>query len=188
MAGLKSMVIVLVVMMVASFQPQFAAAQTTHVVGGTIGWMIPSSGASAYTTWASGQTFRVGDSLLFNFTTGFHDVAEVSQTAYGPCTITNPISTTTTGPATLRLATAGNHYYICTFGTHCQIGQKLTINVAASTSTSPPSATSPAPSGPMPMSPDGMPMSPPPPSPSSASVFTAMVPVTFLAAVMALFY
>ncbi|GKF55343.1 cucumber peeling cupredoxin-like protein, partial [Tanacetum coccineum] len=53
--------------------------------------------------------------------------------------------------------TAGNHYYICGVGTHCQAGQKVMVNV-----------------------------SPPPPSPSSASTLTAVVPVAFLAAALAL--
>lgn len=39
------------------------AAQTRHVVGGGTGWTIPSGGASTYTTWASNQSFNVGDTL-----------------------------------------------------------------------------------------------------------------------------
>ena len=40
---------------------QCAAAQTVHVVGDGIGWTIPSNGA--YTNWASGKNFVVGDIL-----------------------------------------------------------------------------------------------------------------------------
>ncbi|GJY71150.1 cucumber peeling cupredoxin-like protein, partial [Tanacetum coccineum] len=60
MAGLKSssMLVVFVMMMVASS----TMAQTSHVVGGSLGWTIPSSNG-VYGTWASGQTFNVGDSL-----------------------------------------------------------------------------------------------------------------------------
>ncbi|GJU41221.1 cucumber peeling cupredoxin-like protein [Tanacetum coccineum] len=64
------------------------------------------------------QTFRVGDTLFFNFTTGAHNVQEVSQSAYGPCTVANPISTETNGPATITLRTAGKPLlHIVLFGT-----------------------------------------------------------------------
>ncbi|KAL7600304.1 cucumber peeling cupredoxin [Lactuca sativa] len=229
MAGLKFNLVVIMALMLASVQFHGTTAQTTHVVGDALGWNIPPNGPSAYTTWASGQTFSVGDVLLFNFTTGFHNVAEVSQAAYGPCTTTNPISIATNGPARVTLNAPGTHYYICTVGTHCQIGQKLTINVSAVSTTpaptpapatpapvSPPTATpapstttSPPTSSPTPSSEEGSPISPPtsgqspsgsnapsptdnniipPPSPSFAPSFTAVVPFTFLAIALALFY
>ncbi|GKC56668.1 cucumber peeling cupredoxin-like protein [Tanacetum coccineum] len=136
-------------------------AQTRHVVGDSIGWTIPPNGAGAYTTWAASQPFRVGDTLLFYFTTGMHNVQEVSQSAYGLCTVANPISTETNGPATVTLRTAGNHYYI--------------------------SSTSLAPAGSPPSTPDGT-TSPPPPSPSSASSLKAVVPAAFLAVALAFVY
>ncbi|PSS17851.1 Umecyanin like [Actinidia chinensis var. chinensis] len=34
-------------------------------------------------------------------------------------------------PANVTLTSAGDHYYICTFGSHCQAGQKLAITVSA---------------------------------------------------------
>lgn len=40
-----------------------SSAQTRHVVGDSMGWIIPPGGAVAYTTWAANKTFRVGDSL-----------------------------------------------------------------------------------------------------------------------------
>ncbi|KAF8393191.1 hypothetical protein HHK36_021432 [Tetracentron sinense] len=49
--------------------------QTTHVVGDSMGLVIPPVGVIAYTTWASNYKFMVGDTLVFNFTTGEHDVA-----------------------------------------------------------------------------------------------------------------
>ncbi|KAI3827376.1 hypothetical protein L1987_01449 [Smallanthus sonchifolius] len=173
MAASKLMMVV-VVMAIASFRlPHTVAQPQRHVVGDTFGWNVPNDGPTTYTTWASRQTFNVNDTLFFNFTTGFHDVAEVTQAAYGPCTNADPISRETNGPATLTLTRPGNHYYICTFGTHCQIGQKLTINVVGGSTTPPPAGSTTPPS---------------PPAPSSASTFTAVVPVTFLAAALALFY
>ncbi|KAJ0515361.1 putative Phytocyanin domain, cupredoxin [Helianthus annuus] len=64
MAGLKSSMMVLMMMIVvASMHMQSSMAQTRHVVGDALGWTIPPNGAAAYTTWASQQTFRVGDTL-----------------------------------------------------------------------------------------------------------------------------
>ncbi|KAL7600303.1 hypothetical protein Lser_V15G23968 [Lactuca serriola] len=141
MAGLKFNLGVMMALMLASVLFHGTTAQTTYVVGDALGWNIPPNGPSAYTTWASTQTFRVGDVLLFNFTTGFHNVAEVSQAAYGPCTTTNSISIAATGPARVTLNAPGTHYYICTVGTHCQIGQKLTINVSDVSATPAPTPT-----------------------------------------------
>ncbi|CAI9285779.1 unnamed protein product [Lactuca saligna] len=131
------------------------------------------------------QTFRVGDVLLFNFITGFHHVAEVSQAAYGLCTTANPISIVITGPAKVTLKAPGTHYYVCTVGTHCQIGQKLTINVSTTSATLP---AAPAPATPAPVSPLTVSTILPPPSPSFAPSFTAMVPVSFLATALSFFY
>lgn len=40
-----------------------SSAQTTHVVGDTLGWLVPPGGEIAYTTWAAEKTFTVGDVL-----------------------------------------------------------------------------------------------------------------------------
>ncbi|KAL4589791.1 hypothetical protein LXL04_002701 [Taraxacum kok-saghyz] len=163
MSGFRFNLVVIMALMLASVQFHGTAAQTTHVVGDALGWNVPPTGPSAYITWASSQTFRVGDVLLFNFTTGFHNVAEVSQAAYGPCTTANPISIVTTGPVRLTLNAPGTHYYVCTVGTHCQIGQKLTINVSAASATPPPAL---APTTPAPLIP---PTATPTPTPSTTT-------------------
>lgn len=46
---------------------QVTTAQKEHVVGDNIGWVVPPTGASAYSTWASKNTFNVGDTLGTNF-------------------------------------------------------------------------------------------------------------------------
>ncbi|KAI7745449.1 hypothetical protein M8C21_019597 [Ambrosia artemisiifolia] len=175
----SKLIMVVAVIAIASLCVPSTVAQTRHVVGDTFGWRVPSDGNANYTNWASRQTFNVGDTLFFNFTTGFHDVTEVSENAYGPCTATAPISSHPNGPTTLNLTTAGSHYYICTVGTHCQLGQKLMITVAGSSSTTPAPTGSTTPTGSM---------TPPPPSPSGSSSLTTVVPVTFLAAALALLY
>ncbi|KAL6144840.1 hypothetical protein ACLB2K_055530 [Fragaria x ananassa] len=126
---------------------QSAAAQTVHVVGDSVGWNIPQNGPQDYVTWASSQTFVVGDILSFNFATNAHDVVEVPKASFDSCSSTNAIgSTVTTGPANVTLASAGEHYYICTVGSHCQSGQKLAITVSASATSPGTSPSAPSPS------------------------------------------
>ncbi|CAA6667180.1 unnamed protein product [Spirodela intermedia] len=90
----------------------------------------------------SRQTFAVGDSLVFNFNNGAHDVLEVTRANYDDCTTSNPIATYTTGPATVELTAAGTRYFICGVNGHCSAGQKMTLTVAAAST---PSATPPSP-------------------------------------------
>ncbi|KAI8544306.1 hypothetical protein RHMOL_Rhmol08G0286200 [Rhododendron molle] len=152
---------------VAAVMLQCAAAQTEHVVGGTSGWTIPQNGAEAYVSWASNQTFVVGDTLIFNFATNAHDVLQVTKDSYDACTDTNPIGNPiTTGPANITLTSAGDHYYICTYGRHCESGQKLTITVSA---TGTPGAAPPP-------STTGAPPPPSTPSPTSSTTPEACAP------------
>ncbi|GKF51682.1 cucumber peeling cupredoxin-like protein [Tanacetum coccineum] len=90
MAGIKSMVVMVVLVVLASFQLQSTVAQTRHVVRDSIGWTIPPNGAGAYTTWATSQPFRVGDTLLFYFTTASQ---KVTVNVVGGSTPTHPAST-----------------------------------------------------------------------------------------------
>ncbi|XP_059637921.1 blue copper protein-like [Cornus florida] len=136
-------------------------AQTTHVVGDSLGWIVPPGGPIAYSTWADMYTFTVGDILVFNFTTGQQDVARVSKEQFSTCNSTNPIWHETTGPANITLTSAGEYYFIGTMDTHCYLGQKLAINV---TGTSGPTA-SPA---------------PPPPPPATPAPASPRAPVTYV--------
>ncbi|KAL9326203.1 hypothetical protein ACSQ67_006848 [Phaseolus vulgaris] len=145
-----------------------SAAQTRHVVGDSTGWTIPSGGAATYTTWASDKTFTVGDTLVFNFTTGQHDVAKVTKSAYDACNGATTLFTLTTGPASVVLNETGEQYYICSFGTHCSLGQKLTINVVNRNSATPSPAPQPSRSGSPPTaSPVPTPTQAPTPAPST---------------------
>ncbi|KAI3950915.1 hypothetical protein MKW92_042312 [Papaver armeniacum] len=141
---MASRMVLLIVVAATVFQ--CATAQTSHVVGDSVGWIIPAS-PSVYSDWASKQTFKVGDSLVFNFAAGLHTAAEVSKADYDSCNAAAaPIgSLLTASPATIRLATAGNHYYICTVGGHCSAGQKLSITVASGSAAATPPAASPTP-------------------------------------------
>ncbi|CAK9175636.1 unnamed protein product [Ilex paraguariensis] len=172
--------------------PSPASGPMIYVVGDSLGWTVPPGGPIAYQTWAFNKNFRVGDTLVFNFTTGTHDVAEVRKAAFEPCNTTAPISTITAGPARITLTAPGEHFYICTFPSHCSLGQKLAINVTGTAAAPAPSGSSPTPSGsatPSSPSPIGS-LSPPPPPPgnSAPSVAVATLPLTILSIAIAFLY
>ncbi|KAJ6335475.1 hypothetical protein OIU78_012164 [Salix suchowensis] len=88
-----------------------------HTVGGSSGWAIGMD----YSTWTSGKTFSVGDSLVFNYGGG-HTVDEVSASDYSTCTTGNAITSDSSGATTVALKTAGTHYFICGVPGHCGAG------------------------------------------------------------------
>ncbi|KAI3827373.1 hypothetical protein L1987_01446 [Smallanthus sonchifolius] len=170
MAAFGSSLLVLMAIMVASMQLYDTVAETTHVVGDALGWTILPGGAAA-----------------LGFTTNLHEVVAAN---YEPCTSTNPIYLATTIPDSLTLTTAGTHYYICTFPSHCQIGQKLTINVSTSATTpttpaSPPTTTPPSTTPTTPASPPTTTPTPPsatptePCPPTSSPTPSPLSPPTF---------
>ncbi|GKD31957.1 putative cupredoxin, partial [Tanacetum coccineum] len=107
------------------------ASNTLYTVGDASGWITPSS-LNFYIEWASKQSFTVGDTLLFNFSTGRHDVTEVSKEGskegYDQCIPGDNIIKD--GPATIDLTDGGDHYYICSFEGHCLSDKKLAIKVS----------------------------------------------------------
>lgn len=62
MGRLNVVTFLTLVVMVAAMQMRSTDAQNTHYVGGSTGWIIPTT-PTAYTTWAASQTFSVGDTL-----------------------------------------------------------------------------------------------------------------------------
>ncbi|XVF64834.1 hypothetical protein PTKIN_Ptkin09bG0198300 [Pterospermum kingtungense] len=104
---------------------------TVYTVGDTSGW---TTGVD-YSTWTQGKTFKVGDSLVFNYPTS-HTVDEVSSSDYSTCTVGNAITTDNSGTTTVALKTAGTHYFICGVVGHCGNGMKLAVKVVSSGTTS----------------------------------------------------
>ncbi|XP_039053147.1 blue copper protein-like isoform X2 [Hibiscus syriacus] len=110
-----------------------------YTVGDASGW---TTGVD-YSTWTSGKTFKVGDSLVFNYPTS-HTVDEVSSSDYSTCTVGNAITTDNSGATTVALKKAGTHYFICGVVGHCGNGMKLAVKVEPSSdkpSTTTPSTT-----------------------------------------------
>ncbi|KAF5741999.1 putative Cucumber peeling cupredoxin [Tripterygium wilfordii] len=170
MARISNMFFLVAILVAALLKS--SAAQTTHVVGDTLGWTVPASGASAYTTWAANKTFNIGDILVFNFAIGAHDAAEVRKAEFDACNPANPISLLTTSPANVTINSSGEHYFICTFTGHCSGGQKLAINVSSSSGPSP---------APQPAVPSPAPQTSPPtttPTPAPAPQSTSPTPTT----------
>eukprot|EP00262_Sarcandra_glabra_P006364 TRINITY_DN18591_c0_g1_i2.p1 TRINITY_DN18591_c0_g1~~TRINITY_DN18591_c0_g1_i2.p1 ORF type:complete len:189 (+),score=15.61 TRINITY_DN18591_c0_g1_i2:95-661(+) len=166
-------------------------AATNHTVGDSSGWTVPTPN-TLYTSWINNKVFTVGDNLIFTFITGQHDVLQVPKERYDSCSGTAAIgSSITTGPATVTLTSAGQHYFICTVGTHCRLGQKLAVSVVSSSTTAPPPTT---PSGETPPTlPSADSPSPPqstggPTPPSSATSLTAGLGVAAALSVITFFF
>ncbi|XP_043698413.1 blue copper protein-like [Telopea speciosissima] len=105
---------------------------TDYTVGDATGWTTNVD----YSTWTSGKTFAVGDSLVFNYGGG-HTVDEVSGSDYSSCTVGNSITTDSSGATKITLKTTGSHYFICGIVGHCASGMKLSVTVAGATSKTP---------------------------------------------------
>jgi hypothetical protein len=118
----------------------------TYIVGDSNHWEVPGEGGSNKTylnDWLVGKSFVAGDSVVFTYTAGRHNVLTVNADAYTACTLTTPLVRSTTGNDSLILV-AGPNYYICGIPGHCSGGQKINITAAASTATPPTAATPPA--------------------------------------------
>ncbi|RLN04594.1 blue copper protein-like [Panicum miliaceum] len=149
-----------------------AASAVTFTVGDTQGWNLGVD----YDTWARGKNFSVGDTLVFNFPTGTHDVLVVSKSDYDGCNTGSAMNTIQTSPATVTLTSADNQYYICGISTHCSSGgMKLAVNVGSGSGGSPSPSTPSAPGTPSPTTPAG-------PSPSAAPARRAAGPALAVAA------
>ncbi|KAE8729530.1 putative Early nodulin 16 [Hibiscus syriacus] len=126
----------------------------TYTVGDSTGWVVPTGNDDFYDDWADNKIFAVGDVLVFNFTTGQHDVLEVTEADYDNCNAANPISNVTNGPTRITLDRTGDHYFICGFPGHCAAGQKLNVEVRNGNRNG--TAPTPRPSPTTPATPSGM--------------------------------
>ncbi|XP_060177157.1 blue copper protein-like [Lycium barbarum] len=109
----------------AGFLPTITMA-TEYWVGGEKGWTLDVD----YQDWAKDKTFKIGDTLVFKYPQGSHNVFKVDQTAFKDCKVPPPSEGLTTGHDVITLASPGKKWYICGFPTHCSDhNQKLVINV-----------------------------------------------------------
>ncbi|TVU40203.1 hypothetical protein EJB05_13654, partial [Eragrostis curvula] len=128
---------ILAVVAVAALAVQLAAAAVDHPVGGDGAW--DASGTS-YNAWSTKQKFVQGDTVSFKYAPS-HDVTEVTKAGYDACSGSNAVVKSYTGGATtVKLATPGKRYFICSVPGHCAAGMKLELTVAAAAAPAPAAA------------------------------------------------
>ncbi|XP_039139662.1 mavicyanin-like [Dioscorea cayenensis subsp. rotundata] len=133
-----------------------------YKVGDSAGWTI--LGNVNYTAWASSKKFKVGDVLMFEYDSQFHNVLEVSKDDYHACNNGSPLTTYSTGNDSITIKRRGHHFFLCGFPGHCAAGQKLDVRIPKLRSSGA-TASSPAAAASSPASSLVVP-SVPPPSPS----------------------
>ncbi|KAG6788410.1 hypothetical protein POTOM_004476 [Populus tomentosa] len=93
----------MIIAIVAVFLPPILA--TEHVVGDKKGWRPGFD----YKSWDQGKTFYVGDTLVFKYTAGAHNVLRVNGTGFQECKAADDIVPLTTGNDVI-LSTPGNKW------------------------------------------------------------------------------
>ncbi|KAF4348334.1 hypothetical protein CsatB_015147 [Cannabis sativa] len=112
----------LVLLMVLVGHSEFARA-ATYTVGGTNGWTFNSAG------WPKGKRFRTGDTLVFNYGQGAHNVVAVNRAGYQSCRTPKGSKVFTSGRDQIKLV-KGQNYFICNFPQHCESGMKIAVTAA----------------------------------------------------------
>ncbi|XP_031276634.1 mavicyanin [Pistacia vera] len=98
-----------------------------YKVGDSGGWT--TIGNIDYKQWAATKTFQLGDTILFEYNSQFHNVMQVTHAMYRACNASAPLATYTTGNDSITIKTKGHHFFFCGVPGHCQAGQKVDINV-----------------------------------------------------------
>ncbi|WVZ62033.1 hypothetical protein U9M48_011823 [Paspalum notatum var. saurae] len=146
-------------LLAAAFLPPPASAED-HMVGGSAsnGWTL----TNYIIGWAEDQTFRVNDTLVFNYPAGNYTVTEVDSQTFRDCYRQgNTIAEWTTGHDVVPLDKTGRRWFFSSLDNHCDLGLKLVVNVVPADGTPAPAAP-PAPGAP---TPDPVPTTPPPTAP-----------------------
>ncbi|KAL3619371.1 hypothetical protein CASFOL_036941 [Castilleja foliolosa] len=133
--------ILLIIMICVSAAVIVPCLGAEYMVGDDVGWRLGVD----YSRWAQGKDFRVGDTLVFKYYPGAHNVIEVNESDLGKCASSN-VSTVpfTSGIDVVHLTTSGKKGYICSVGEHCSAGMKLGITVSDPLSAPFPSLSSPS--------------------------------------------
>ncbi|XP_029126142.1 mavicyanin [Cajanus cajan] len=116
--------LIMLVAIATIFLPSIAMAKE-FVVGDSHGWTLDFN----YSAWAADKTFQVGDTLIFRYAVGEHNVFKVNGTLFQSCTVPPASEALSTGSDHIVLATPGRKWYICGVEGHCNAGQKLVITV-----------------------------------------------------------
>ncbi|URE41098.1 Plastocyanin-like domain [Musa troglodytarum] len=106
-----------------------------YKVGDAVGWTI--LGSPNYTAWSLSKNFKMGDTIVFEYSKNIHNVLEVSKADYDACTATSPMATYTSGNDSIAMKTKGHRYFICGIPGHCSAGQRVDIRVSKPSSAAP---------------------------------------------------
>ncbi|KAL7106666.1 hypothetical protein ACP275_06G008000 [Erythranthe tilingii] len=135
-------VLLLLVILLTVFEKRALAKK--HVVGGSQGW----DESTDFDSWASAQTFNVGDELEFKYTPGLHSVVELgSESALKSCDVGTSLNSLSSGSDTIKLSKAGTRYFACGTLGHCGQGMKVKITTVAADSSSSSTTTTTSPPG-----------------------------------------
>ncbi|KAG0618124.1 hypothetical protein M758_4G041100 [Ceratodon purpureus] len=125
-----------------------------HVVGGGVQkwtFLHANDAFTLYNDWAANQTFKTGDTLLFEYDNATHSVLQVVQADYNTCNLRTPIDKWMTGSDSVFLSNAGTFYFVCGTPFHCEQGMKVAITATGATVAAPPpppAAIAPSPTSP----------------------------------------
>ncbi|XP_072986527.1 blue copper protein 1a-like [Typha latifolia] len=112
------------------------ARATDYVVGDEKGWGLEVN----YTSWAENKEFRVGDTILFSYASGAHNVIEVGGPDFRACNVPQPAAANalTSGSDVITLTSTGRRWFLCGKEGHCQKGQKILIPIREALASPPP--------------------------------------------------
>ncbi|KAK7247321.1 hypothetical protein RIF29_42202 [Crotalaria pallida] len=117
--GRGSAMVALMLLLCLLLHSEMAHA-ATYTVGGANGWTFNTAG------WPKGKRFRAGDTLVFNYSPGAHNVVVVDKAGYNACKTPKGAKVYNSGSDQIKLA-KGQNYFICNFVGHCESGTKIAI-------------------------------------------------------------
>ncbi|XP_022923108.1 basic blue protein-like [Cucurbita moschata] len=80
-------------------------------------------------SWPNQKLFRAGDTLVFNYSPGSHNVVGVNSVGYNQCMAPRGSKVLESGKDQMKLV-KGQNFFICTVPGHCQAGMRIAINAA----------------------------------------------------------
>ncbi|KAJ6985796.1 hypothetical protein D5086_018648 [Populus alba] len=133
------------------------AVSEVHTVGDELEW---NTGAN-FGSWSQKYNFSVGDTLVFKYVKGQHNVYEVIEATYRSCNASTGVSATyESGNDQIELKKAKKYWFICNIAGHCLGGMRFFIDVKEANSTNT-----------RPTTPQSEPIPPPPPANSCAAIY-----------------
>ncbi|XP_057803874.1 basic blue protein-like [Salvia miltiorrhiza] len=120
--GRGSAIVVAMVIMGMLMLPQVAEA-ASYVVGGAGGWTFNVD------AWPKGKRFKAGDTLVFNYNSGIHNMVAVDKKGYDSCSAPSSAKVYQSGKDQIKLK-KGQSFFICSIAGHCQSGMKVAVSAS----------------------------------------------------------